>query len=455
MLNSLLAFIAAIALLVAIHEFGHYSVARLFGVKVLRYSIGFGQVLWSRRAGADQTEYCLSAIPLGGYVKLLDERDCAVSFAERGRAFNRQSGAVRMAILFAGPAFNLVFAVLAYTLMFMHGVPGIKPVVGTVEPGSIAANAGLREGDTIVSVGGQHVLTWESATLGILDELLANGTIRLDVSAGSAAGSGSRQLLLQAAGHESELTEPGRLFAGLGFKPWAPVPDAVIGELVADGPAERAGLKSGDRVLAVDGIAVDNWADWVELVRARPGQLADVRLSRGGEELDLPVEIEAVDSDAGRIGRIGAAVLLSPGQFDNMRAEERLAPVEALQRATVRTWEMSVLTLRMIWRMLVGDVSVKNISGPINIAQYAGYSASIGLSAFLSFLAVVSISLGVLNLLPVPMLDGGQIVYTLAEQLKGSPLSERAQMIGQQVGLGLLLLLMSFAFYNDISRLLG
>ena len=455
MLNSLLAFIAAIALLVAIHEFGHYSVARLFGVKVLRYSIGFGQVLWSRRAGADQTEYCLSAIPLGGYVKLLDERDCAVSFAERGRAFNRQSGAVRMAILFAGPAFNLVFAVLAYTLMFMHGVPGIKPVVGTVEPGSIAANAGLREGDTIVSVGGQHVLTWESATLGILDELLANGTIRLDVSVGEAAGSGSRQLLLQAAGRESELTEPGRLFAGLGFKPWAPVPDAVIGELVAGGPAERAGLMSGDRVLAVDGIPVDSWADWVELVRARPGQLADVRLSRGGEELDLAVEIEAVDSDAGRIGRIGAAVLLSPGQFDDMRAEERLAPVQALQRATVRTWEMSVLTVRMIWRMLVGDVSVKNISGPINIAQYAGYSASIGLSAFLSFLAVVSISLGVLNLLPVPMLDGGQIVYTLAEQLKGSPLSERAQMIGQQVGLGLLLLMMSFAFYNDISRLLG
>ncbi|MEZ5561440.1 MAG: RIP metalloprotease RseP [Gammaproteobacteria bacterium] len=455
MLNSLLAFIAAIALLVAIHEFGHYSVARLFGVKVLRYSIGFGQVLWSRRAGADQTEYCLSAIPLGGYVKLLDERDCAVSFAERGRAFNRQSGAVRMAVLFAGPAFNLVFAVLAYTLMFMHGVPGIKPVVGTVEPGSIAANAGLREGDTIVSVGGQHVLTWESATLGILDELLANGTIRLDVSVGEAAGSGSRQLLLQAAGRESELTEPGRLFAGLGFKPWAPVPDAVIGELVAGGPAERAGLMSGDRVLAVDGIPVDSWADWVELVRARPGQLADVRLSRGGEELDLAVEIEAVDSDAGRIGRIGAAVLLSPGQFDDMRAEERLAPVQALQRATVRTWEMSVLTVRMIWRMLVGDVSVKNISGPINIAQYAGYSASIGLSAFLSFLAVVSISLGVLNLLPVPMLDGGQIVYTLAEQLKGSPLSERAQMIGQQVGLGLLLLLMSFAFYNDISRLLG
>lgn len=455
-LNSLLAFIAAIALLVAIHEFGHYAVARLFGVKVLRYSIGFGQVLWSRRAGADQTEYCLSAIPLGGYVKLLDERDCAVSFAERGRAFNRQPGSVRIAILFAGPAFNLVFAVLAYALMFMNGVPGIKPVVGVVEPGSAAASAGLRAGDTIVSVGEHRVLTWESATLGILDELLANGSIRLDVSdRNPEASTEVRQVVLQTAGRESELTEPGQLFVKLGFKPWAPVPDAVIGELVAGGPAERAGIQSGDRVLAVDGIAVDNWAEWVDLVRARPGQRIDVSLMRGEEALDLAVDVETADSDAGRIGRIGAAVLLSPGEFDFMRAEEQYGPVDALQRATVRTWEMSVLTLRMIWRMLVGDVSVKNISGPINIAQYAGYSASIGLSAFLGFLAVVSISLGVLNLLPVPMLDGGQIVYTLAEQVKGSPLSERAQMIGQQVGIGLLLLLMSFAFYNDISRLLG
>jgi regulator of sigma E protease len=455
-LNSLLAFVAAIALLVAIHEFGHYSVARLFGVKVLRYSIGFGQVLWSRRAGPDQTEYCLSAIPLGGYVKLLDERDCAVSFAERDRAFNRQPGLARIAILFAGPAFNLVFAILAYTLMFMHGVPGIKPVVGVVQAESVAARAGLREGDTIVSVGGQSVLTWESATLGILDELLANGAIRLAVSDPDPAGSRElRQVVLQTAGRESRLTEPGQLFVELGFKPWAPVPDAVIGELVAGGPAERAGMQSGDRVLAVDGIAVDSWAEWVELVRARPGQSIEVRLLRAEEELDLVVEVETVDSDAGQIGRIGAAVLLSPGEFDDMRAEERYTLVNAVQRAAVRTWEMSALTLRMIWRMLVGDVSVKNISGPINIAQYAGYSASIGVSAFLGFLAVVSISLGVLNLLPVPMLDGGQIVYTLAEQLKGSPLSERAQMIGQQVGLGLLLLLMSFAFYNDISRLLG
>ena len=454
-LNSLLAFLAAIALLVAIHEFGHYSVARLFGVKVLRYSIGFGQVLWSRRAGPDKTEYCLSAIPLGGYVKLLDERDCAVSFAERDRAFNRQSGPVRMAILFAGPAFNLVFAILAYTLMFMHGVPGIKPVIGVIEPESVAASAGLREGDTIVSVGGRPVPTWESATLGILDELLAHGAIRLDVSGKGTAGRALRQVVLQTGGRESELTEPGRLFGGLGFKPWAPVPDAVIGKLTAGGPAERAGMQSGDRVLTVDGIAVATWAEWVELVRARPGQSIEVRLLRGAEELQLAVDVEAVDSDSGQFGRIGAAVLLSPGEFDHMRAEERYTLVNAVQRATVRTWEMSVLTLRMIWRMLVGDVSVKNISGPINIAQYAGYSASIGISAFLGFLAVVSISLGVLNLLPVPMLDGGQIVYTLAEQLKGSPLSERAQIIGQQVGLGLLLLLMSFAFYNDISRLLG
>ncbi len=451
-LTSLLAFVVAIGLLVAIHEYGHYIVARLLGVKVLRYSIGFGNVLWSRRSGPDQTEYCLSAIPLGGYVKLLDERDCAVTFAERGRAFNRQSAAARIAILVAGPAFNLLFAILAYTVMFMSGVPGMKPVVGPVEPSSLAATAGLREGDTIVAVGERPVLTWEAATLAMLDGMLSDGSIRLAVADGSG---GERAVVLRTAGRESELTEPGQLFPKLGLRPWSPEPEPVIGDLTPGGPAEKGGMLPGDRILFAGSQPVSTWSEWVKLVRAMPGQQLDVTVRRGEGELRLTLDVAAEDTAEGQIGRIGAAVSLPPDLLDGMRAEERYGAVEAVVRATAKTWEMSALTLQMIWRMIVGDVSPKNISGPINIAEYAGLSATIGAGAFLSFLAIVSISLGVLNLLPIPMLDGGQIVYTLAETVKGGPLSERAQIIGQQIGIGFLLVLMSFAFYNDISRLIG
>lgn len=451
-LISVLAFMAAIGLLVAIHEYGHYIVARAFGVKVLRYSIGFGRVLWSRRSGPDQTEYCLSAIPLGGYVKLLDERDCPVGFAERHRAFNRQSAPARIAILFAGPLFNLLFAVLAYTVMFISGVPGMKPVIGEVDADSIAAVAGLRTGDTIQQVGDRTVSTWETATLAMLDGILAEGQIRMAVADESGT---TRRLSLPTAGQESRLTEPGQLFPTLGFKAWSPRPPPVIGEVIPGGPAEQAGLLPGDLILDVEGEGVETWSDWVRIIRASPGEELLVTVLRDAAEVQLLVAVEITESDEGRIGRIGAAADMPADLLEGMRAEERYAPVEAVARATVKTWEMSALTLRMIWRMLTGDVSPKNISGPINIAQYAGVTATIGLTAFLSFLAIVSISLGVLNLLPVPMLDGGQIVYTIAESMKGSPLSERSQIVGQQVGIAFLLLLMSFAFYNDIARLLG
>jgi regulator of sigma E protease len=451
-MTSALAFVAAIGVLVAIHEYGHFIVARALGVKVLRYSVGFGRVLWSRRAGPDETEYCVSAIPLGGYVKLLDERDCAVTLAERGRAFNRQPAASRIAILLAGPAFNLLFAVVAYTMMFMSGVPGMKPVVGSVQSASLASAAGLSAGDTILTVGDRPVLTWESATVAMLEEMLSDGAIRLVVS--SAAGQ-QRTLTMSTAGRESELTEPGALFDSLGLKPWSPEPPPVIGELIPGGAAEAAGLKPDDRVLVADGEPVATWAGWVEIVRSRPGKQLEVTVLRGDREERLVVSVGSVQSDEGEIGRIGASVKLPDDLFAGMRVDERYGFTQAASRAATKTWEMSALTLRMIWRMVTGDVSPRNISGPINIAQYAGLSATIGVSAFLSFLAIVSISLGVLNLLPVPMLDGGQIVYTAAESLKGGPLSERTQAIGQQIGIAFLLVLMSFAFYNDLSRLLG
>jgi len=451
-MTSLLSFMVAIAVLVAIHEYGHYIVARLLGVKVLRYSIGFGKVLWSRRGGADNTEYCLSAIPLGGYVKLLDERDCAVTMAERERAFNRQPIPARIAILAAGPGFNIAFAVLAYWLMFVVGVPGTKPVIGAVQPDSLSASAGLEYGDTIARVGEREVATWEGAVIAIFDSILADGEIRLGLVAEDGR---ERTAVLVTAGREGELTEPGQLLTRLGFDPWAPRVPPRLGEISRGGSAERSGLRSGDLILRADGEAVPNWPEWVEFVRERPGESVALEIEREGRRESLTLEIDALDTPEGRIGRIGAGVDFPPDLIAAMRAEERYGPLAAVSQAMQKTWDMSQLTVRMLWRMVTGDVSPKNISGPINIAQYAGQSATIGLAAFLSFLAIVSISLGILNLLPVPMLDGGQIVYSLVEAVKGSPLSERAQIIGQQVGILLLLLLMSFAFYNDLSRLFG
>lgn len=450
--TSAISFLVAIGILVAVHEFGHFIAARMLGVRVLRFSVGFGRPVWMRRAGPDRTEYCLSAIPFGGYLKLLDERDCPVTLAEQPRAFNRQPVASRIVILAAGPALNFVFAVVAYWAMFMIGVPGLRPVVGEITPDSIAARAGLEAGDEILQVGGEPTATWEGAVVAMLDGLLDGGRISLRVRHESG---GERLINLDAAGRSAELTEPGRLFPGLGFSAWAPTLPPVIGETLPGGTAERAGLRAGDRILSADGQAIGSWPEWVEYVRARPGRsiLAEVR--RDGATLELHLEVAEAETAEGAVGRIGASPQVPPGLYDGMRSVERYGPVAAAGAALARTWEMSSLTLRMILRMLTGDVSVKNISGPINIAQYAGYSASIGLSPFLGFLAVVSLSLGILNLLPVPMLDGGQIAYQLVEFAKGSPLSERSQVIGQQLGIFLLLVLMSFAFYNDISRLLG
>jgi regulator of sigma E protease len=450
-LQWLLAFLVAIGVLVAVHEFGHYIVARLLGVKVLRYSIGFGRPIWIRQSGPDRTEYCLSAIPFGGYVKLLDERDCAVALSEQHRAFNRQPVPTRVAILAAGPVLNFVFAIVACWLMFVIGFPGVRPIVGEVTAGAVAARAGLHSGDEIVRVGERSAATWEGVIVSMLDQMLGKGTIKLEIKRAGVL----REINLPVAGRESELTEPGQLFTGLGFRPWTPKWPAVISETVPGGPAARAGLRSGDRVLRVDNLPVDSWPTWVEFLRKRPGQRVQVVVERDHSQITLPLEIERTENAGAVIGRIGATGTPPPSLPEQWKSVERFGPVEAIGRAADRTWEMSVLTVRIVVRMVTGEVSVRNISGPISIAEYAGYSASAGFANFLSFLAGVSLSLGILNLLPIPMLDGGQIVYQLAEAAKGSPLSERAQLVGQQVGVLFLLLLMSFAVYNDISRLLG
>jgi regulator of sigma E protease len=451
-LVSAASFLVAIGILVAVHEYGHFIVARLVGVRVLRFSIGFGRPLWIRRGGRDRTEYCLSLIPFGGYVKLLDERDSPVALAEQHRAFNRQPIPARIAVLAAGPLLNFLFAVVAYWLMFVIGVPGSRPVLGEITPDSIAARAGLASGDEIVGVGGRSKATWEGAIVALLDDMLDDGIITLQVVGDNGR---SRSVTLDAAGREAELTEPGKLFTGLGFQPWVPELPAVVGEVVAGGAAERAGLVAGDEVMDADGEPIRDWPQWVEYVRRHPGETVSVGVRRGADTLQVDIDIERAMVDGAEVGRIGAGPRVPEKFMERWSAVERYSMTAAVGQAMRRSWEMASLTVRMVVRMVTGDVSLRNISGPINIAQYAGYSATVGPSAFLSFLAVVSISLGILNLLPVPMLDGGQIAYQLAEAAKGAPLSERAQLIGQQVGLFFLLLLMSFAFYNDLSRLFG
>lgn len=450
-LISIFSFAFAISLLVAVHEFGHYWVARKVGIKVLRFSIGFGRPILSRKIGADQTEFALSAIPLGGYVKMLDEREGDIPDEERHRSFQQAPMWGRMAVLVAGPLANFLFAILAYWFMFVAGVPGLKPVLGEVDQGSLAAQAGLMPGDTILSVRDQRVDTWEGTLLILLDDLLDDGRISLQVERQDGTGDA---LVIDATGEESRLTEPGELFSGLGMAPWRPAWPARVEAVDAGGPAERAGLQAGDLIVGIDGRVIQDWRDLVQELQSRANQQVQLEIQRGAQRQSLLVAVEEMDRDGLKVGRIGIQGSQPDPVPAEMYARTQYGPIGAISVALHKTWDMSALTLRMLWKMLQGVVSPKNISGPINIAQYAGVSASIGVTAFVSFLAVISISLGIINLMPVPMLDGGQLLYHFAELVTGRPLPEKVQIIGHQIGLLLLVLLMTFAFYNDIARLL-
>ncbi len=448
-LSYILAFMVAIGILVAVHEYGHFWMARRVGVRVLRFSIGFGKRLWTRQ-GKDGTEYAISAIPLGGYVKLLDEREGPVAAADLSAAYNRKPVWQRILVLLAGPFANFLFAAAAYWVLFVAGIPALKPVLGEIAPQSIAAQAGLASGDEIVAVGKRATGTREAVVLAILDQLMDGGAIALEVRSPDGT---TRVAPLRIVGSPRPLTEPGALLPGLGFEFWYPTVPAEIGTMQPGSPAERAGLAAGDRIVAVGGTPVADFPALVKLVQPQPGKTLEFTIERSGERVVVPVEVEAQHEGSKLVGRIGVRPA-SPGAIpEDMRTRERYGPVDSLVRAVDKTWDMSVLTVRLLWNVGTGDVSVKNLSGPINIAEYAGFSARQGILAFLSFLAIVSVSLFVLNLLPIPILDGGQIVYQLAELVKGSPLSERTQAAGQKVGIFLLLVLMSFAFYNDLSRL--
>ncbi len=453
-LVSILAFVVAISVLVAVHEYGHYCVARALGFKVLRYSIGFGRplVTWRGR-DADEIEYWISAIPLGGYVKMLDEREGPVAEHERHRAFNRRPIPQRIAVLLAGPGFNFLLAFVVYWLMFVSGVPGIKPIIGDVDPGSIAAEAGLEPDDTIDSVGGRPTPTLEDTLVAFLDELLADGRIELEVHGTDGR---ERSVDLDVRGRESQLTEPDALFSGLGIRP-GPVFPADVDTVDPDSPAERAGLKSGDRVVGADGETIRSWQQWVQFIRDRPGETTTIDVLRDGRRLELTLTIGEAEDDGARIGRIGigTATRLPADVVARFQAEQQYGIFAAVGKSFSRTREMTQLTFRLLGNMVVGQVSLRNASGPIMIAAYAGETAAAGFTTFLGFLGIVSISLGVMNLLPVPILDGGQIVYQIAEWIKGSPLSERAMIVGQQIGLALLIALMGFVFYNDLTRIFG
>ena len=454
--TSLLAFIVAIGVLVSVHEFGHFWIARRLGFKVLRFSIGFGKpILTHIGRDPDRIEYVLAAIPLGGYVRLLDEREGPLPPGEEHRAFNRRPPLARIAVLLAGPGANFLFAIVAYWFLFLSGVPGLKPVIGQVAGGSLAEASDLRPGDELLRVSGEPVPTRQAAVLGILEQVVDGGRVALTVRGGD----GSRRELeiVVPAAERRALTEPGILLRGLGFSFWLPPQPVVVGELTAGEPAEAAGLAIGDMIIEVDRVPVGDFPEFVSAIRARPGQTTEIVALRGGTRLSFTLVPKAVVEGGTTFGRIGLGASASAAQeFPAwMHTVEKYGPLASIWPAVRETWQKSALTFRFLWRMVTGDVSTKNISGPINIAQYAGLTVTEGFNYYLGFLALVSISLAVLNLLPVPVLDGGQITFQLLEMAKGGPLSMQAQVFGQRLGIAMLVALMGIAFYNDITRLLG
>jgi regulator of sigma E protease len=451
LLNTVIAFIVALGVLIVVHEYGHYLVARLCGVKVLRFSVGFGRSLAVWRRGRDQTEWVIAAVPFGGYVKMLDEREGPVAPHEADRAFNRQTVWRRIAIVIAGPLFNFIFAVLVYAGLFMYGLPEARPILGAPPAGTIAAAAGVGAGDTVRAVDGEPVATWQDLRWLILQAALQRHAVQLET--------------LNERGHISTATidlrgfpaeeVEGDVLERIGLRLWRPALEPVLGQLVSGGPAERAGLAPGDRILRTDGKEIDSWEALVAAVRARPGAPLQLQIEREGTTRTIEVTPESVSAGQTRIGRIGAAPRVPPSHADKVLIRVQHGPLASLAKGVAKTWDISIFSLKMLGRMLIGEVSWKHLSGPVTIADFAGQSAQMGWMSYVSFLALISISLGVLNLLPIPLLDGGHLLYYAIEIVKGGPVSERAMELGQRVGLALLLVMMAFAFYNDLNRLLS
>jgi len=446
-LYSLLSFIVAISILIVVHEYGHYWVARRAGVKVLRFSIGFGKPLYKRTFGKDNTEFVIAMLPLGGYVRMLDETEGAVDASELDRAFNRKSLAKRSAVVLAGPLFNLAFAVLAYWVIFVHGTDGFRPVVGHVIENSPASVAGFKVGDELISVDGKDIQTWGHRRLYLFSRLLDKKPVTFSVRSSDGR---KHDLVVNLDNLSLSSVGPSIMGKGLGLYLQYPEIKSVIGGMI-DGPAMKAGLKIGDRIIRIDDQKIDAWVDMAKLIQNSAGKELHITYLRGEIQKTTVVVPEPSIQNGKPIGLIG----ISPKEPEipaDMLRRLHFGPLQGLNEAILQTWTMSEMTLKILGKMLTREVSTKNISGPITIADYAGQAASIGLSEFIVFLAAISISLGVLNLLPIPVLDGGHLMYYVVEAIKGSPVSELARIRGQQIGFAILIMFMILAFYNDIIR---
>tara|TARA_Y100001960_G_scaffold207243_1_gene216383 strand:- start:2740 stop:4107 length:1368 start_codon:yes stop_codon:yes gene_type:complete len=451
-LLSIIAFIISVGLLITFHEFGHFSVARFFDIKVLRFSIGFGRPIYTRHFGRDRTEFTICLLPIGGYVKMLDDREGTVVQQEKAREFNGKPLWQRFLIVLAGPFFNFIFAIIAYSLIYTIGINALKPIIGHVETTSIASSSGFAEGQEILSINGLSTPTWPTVIDSLVNHVVSGDVVDIQV----VNNSGEKQVLsLNLSSISIDEMADGKLLNKLGLNIVKLKLPPIIGEIEKNGPAQSSGLLQNDRIIAVNSNLVDSWQEWVEIIQENPDKSLNVELLRDEALINIELRPKNYEINGKNIGRIGARPAVNDDLYSSYFALEQYSLHLAILRAFDKTWEMSVLTLKVLAKMISGDASVKNLSGPISIAKYAGQSASIGATALLTFLAIVSISLGVLNLLPIPLLDGGHLVYYVIEFFTGKPVSDSVQMTGQQIGIVLLFGLMGLALYNDFVRLLG
>jgi len=444
------AFVLALGILITVHEFGHYSVARLCGVKVLRFSVGFGRPLLLRRFGPDQTEWVLALFPLGGYVKMLDEREGTVAAQDLPRAFNRQPVGRRFAIVSAGPVANFLLAILIYWGLFVQGMEEPRPLLAAPAAGTPAAAAGVTDGELVRSINGKAIFSAQDLRWNVAQAAIQRSTLTLETISGSNE-INVRRIDLSGIGADVDAD----LMDRAGLLPFRPRIEPVVDTVAEDSAAGRAGVRPGDRIVSIADQAVDDWASMVGVVRELGGRTVAIKVMRDGTTVELGADIVEVEEGGRRFGRLGVTPVTDPGLRDRLFVTASHGVVESLGMAVTHTWDTALFSLKAFGRMITGQLSWKNLSGPVTIADYAGQSASMGIMHYIKFIALISISLGVLNLLPVPLLDGGHLMYYTVELIKGGPVSERVMEIGQQIGLALLLMLMAFAFYNDINRLFG
>ena len=462
MISAVLGFIITIAILVTIHEYGHFQVARWCGVRVLRFSIGFGKPLWVKTFGQDKTEFVIAAIPLGGFVKMLDEREieaereanpqapiAVYNETELQAAFNRQAVWKRILIVLAGPVANLLLAILLYWALFMAGVTEMRPIVGKVVDNSLAAQASIKSGELIQSIAGKPVKSWSDARWILLEQSLEQKTVAIEALSNNEL----HQHTLSFAGIDNDAEID--ILEKVGIEVFRPTMPAVISEVQADSAAAQAGFKVGDKILSVDKLLINDWETVVKVIKQSPNKPLQFEVERDKKIIKITATPQVHKQDKQSIGRLGAGAKLEPAELDKFAIEQHYSPLQSLNLAIKKTLDTSILSLKLLGKMLTGQLSLKGISGPVTIAKFAGDSASLGFGVFVGFLAFVSISIGVLNLLPIPVLDGGHLMYYMAEIVKGSPVSDKTLLVGQKIGFGLLGLLMVIAIFNDFNRLIA